>query len=60
MQADAWATALMVLGPEHGSELASGLGLEVLFAEREADPAHPDQPTTQAPERRSYHDQDYR
>ncbi|MDF2980296.1 MAG: thiamine biosynthesis protein ApbE [Devosia sp.] len=60
MQADAWATALMVLGPEHGSELASGLGLEMLFAEREADPAQPDQPTTQAPERRSYHDQDYR
>lgn len=37
MQADAWATALMVLGPERGSEVASAQGLEVLFAEREAD-----------------------
>ncbi|KQW75618.1 hypothetical protein ASC89_22025 [Devosia sp. Root413D1] len=37
MQADAWATALMVLGPERGSEVASAQGLDVLFAEREAD-----------------------
>jgi len=35
MEADAWATAMMVLGPVRGSELASELGLEVLFAERE-------------------------
>jgi len=36
MTADAWATALMVLGPERGLWLAQPLGLEVLFAEREA------------------------
>lgn len=41
MHADAWATALMVLGPERGSELASALGLEVLFAKRETDTARP-------------------
>jgi thiamine biosynthesis lipoprotein ApbE len=34
MSADAWATALMVLGPEQGVPLATALGLEVLFAER--------------------------
>lgn len=34
MTADAWATALMVLGPERGMALAESLGLEVLFAER--------------------------
>jgi thiamine biosynthesis lipoprotein len=34
MEADAWATAMMVLGPIRGSELASDLGLDVLFAER--------------------------
>jgi thiamine biosynthesis lipoprotein len=46
MQADAWATALMVLGAERGRELASALGLEVLFAEREIEaPApHPSKP----------------
>lgn len=60
MQADAWATALMVLGPERGSELASTLDLEVLFAERGTDPTDVDRPTTPAPERRSYHDQNYR
>lgn len=38
MTADAWATALMVLGPEQGLPLAQGLGLEMLFAER-AEPA---------------------
>lgn len=54
MAADAWATALMVLGPERGSALASALGLEVLFAEREAgaqpQAVHHPHP---APERRS-------
>jgi thiamine biosynthesis lipoprotein len=39
MQADAWATALMVLGPERGGELAAAHGLEVLFAERDIEPA---------------------
>ena len=57
MQADAWATALMVLGPERGSELAPAFGLEVLFAEREPTLAtpwpHTNSPTTPAPERRS-------
>lgn len=60
MQADAWATALMVLGPERGGELASTLDLEVLFAERGTDSDRSHQPTTPAPERRSYYDQDYR
>lgn len=60
MQADAWATALLVLGPRRGVELASTLGLEVLFADRHTNPIHLDQPTTPAPERRSYHDQDFR
>ena len=41
MQADAWATALMVLGPERGGVLASALDLEVLFAARETDASHP-------------------
>jgi thiamine biosynthesis lipoprotein len=31
MIADAWATALEVLGPEHGMELANRLGLSVFF-----------------------------
>jgi thiamine biosynthesis lipoprotein len=35
MAADAWATALMVLGPERGSALAAQHGFEALFAERE-------------------------
>ncbi|HEV2516141.1 MAG TPA: FAD:protein FMN transferase [Devosia sp.] len=60
MQADAWATALMVLGPERGGELASALDLEVLFAEHGTDPTDLHQATTPAPERRSYYDQDYR
>lgn len=34
MTADAWATAMMVLGPERGAALAQSVGLEVLFAER--------------------------
>lgn len=37
MAADAWATALMVLGPQLGTELAAKQGLEVLFMEH-ADP----------------------
>ena len=41
MHADAWATALMVLGPERGGALASALGLEVLFATREDDASYP-------------------
>ncbi|MBK8085265.1 MAG: FAD:protein FMN transferase [Devosia sp.] len=39
MVADAWATALMVLGPERGSTLADALGIEALFAERCVAPA---------------------
>ena len=35
MDADAWATALMVLGPERGLPLAGRLGVEALFAMRE-------------------------
>ena len=31
MSADAWATALLVAGPEQGLALASRLGLEALF-----------------------------
>jgi thiamine biosynthesis lipoprotein len=34
--ADAWATALMVLGPEEGAELAQRVGLAALFIERES------------------------
>lgn len=37
MYADAYATALMVLGPEHGYALAEELGLPALFVERTAD-----------------------
>jgi thiamine biosynthesis lipoprotein len=36
--ADAWATALLVLGPTAGAEIAANLGLEALFIER---PPHP-------------------
>jgi len=35
MTADAWATALMVLGPDRGAALAGRYGLGALFAERE-------------------------
>lgn len=35
MAADAWATALMVLGPEEGASLARGIGLDALFVLRE-------------------------
>ena len=31
MQADAWATALMVLGDQAGPEFAKALGLQVIF-----------------------------
>jgi len=34
MAADAWATALLVLGPAAGGEIARRLGLEALFIER--------------------------
>ena len=37
MQADAWATALLVLGPERGLELAEQQGLAALFIEQAAD-----------------------
>jgi thiamine biosynthesis lipoprotein len=37
MCADAYATALMVLGPQQGYALAERLGLPVLFIERAAD-----------------------
>ena len=30
-EADAWATALMVLGPDRGAALAKGIGLDALF-----------------------------
>lgn len=60
MEADAWATAMMVLGPVRGSELASDLGLEVLFAEREGDAAQqshqPVSITCPTPQRRSDYD----
>ncbi len=34
-EADAWATALMVLGPGRGAALATGLGLDALFLMRD-------------------------
>jgi thiamine biosynthesis lipoprotein len=37
--ADAWATALLVLGPERGGALADELGLAALFVERIGDEA---------------------
>lgn len=39
MLADAWATALMVSGPEHGPKLAQARGLEAIFLIREGDGA---------------------
>lgn len=39
MLADAWATALMVLGPERGLPLADAAGVEAMFAAREPDGA---------------------
>ena len=39
MAADAWATALLVLGPTAGGEIASRHGLEALFIERPRVPA---------------------
>ncbi len=38
-EADAWATALMVLGPVTGGELARCLRLDVLFLVRDAEQA---------------------
>lgn len=35
MEADAWATALMVLGPDRGAEVARRLGLQALFLLRD-------------------------
>ena len=46
MAADAWATALLVLGPAASGELASTYGLEALFIER---PPGPAATTTQYP-----------
>lgn len=40
-QADAWATALMVLGPVAGAGLADRLGLDVLFLMRDGETIHP-------------------
>lgn len=37
MYADAWATALLVLGVERGTELAKAHGLSVIFVQREGD-----------------------
>ena len=37
MEADAWATALMVLGEDHGPELAQEQGLNALFLQRNKD-----------------------
>ena len=37
MHADAWATALMVLGPERGRALAEREGLAAIFVLREGD-----------------------
>jgi FAD:protein FMN transferase len=37
MQADAWATALLVAGPEEGLALAQGMGMDVLFLLRRAE-----------------------
>ncbi len=42
MQADAWATALLVLGPERGFELAERLGLAAFFIEHDQDASDPD------------------
>ncbi|MFQ0815818.1 thiamine biosynthesis protein ApbE [Brucella anthropi] len=40
-QADAWATALMVLGPVAGAGLADRLGLDVLFLMRDGETIYP-------------------
>ncbi|HQU69030.1 MAG TPA: FAD:protein FMN transferase [Albidovulum sp.] len=40
-EADAWASALMVLGPKAGGDLAAHLGLDALFLMREADGIRP-------------------
>lgn len=41
MKADAWATAMMVLGPDRGIALAPGVGIEVLFGQRDEPMIHP-------------------
>ena len=40
MYADAWATALMVLGLERGTRLAKSHGLSVIFVARKGDELH--------------------
>ena len=40
MKADAWATAMMVLGPDRGIALAPGVGIEVLFGQRDEPMIH--------------------
>ena len=40
-EADAWATALMVLGPRAGRDLAARLRLDALFLMREAEGIRP-------------------
>ena len=40
-KADAWATALMVLGPRVGGDLAARLRLDALFLMREAEGIRP-------------------
>ncbi len=49
MAADAWATALLVLGPATGTEIASRYGLEAIFIDRPRNPppTWSDQPKTQ-------------
>jgi len=37
MTADAWATALMVLGPEEGSQIAKAHGVKAMFLSRDGD-----------------------
>ncbi|WP_462322922.1 FAD:protein FMN transferase [Halochromatium sp.] len=48
MQADAWATALLVLGPERGFELAERLGLAAFFIEHAQGVADDERFATQA------------
>lgn len=47
MQADAWATALLVLGPKRGFELAEQLGLAAFFIEHAQDVPNGDAPNNQ-------------
>ncbi|MBK1617121.1 hypothetical protein CKO42_01375 [Lamprobacter modestohalophilus] len=48
MEADAWATALLVLGPERGFELAERLGLAAFFIEHAQDAPGEESFVTQA------------